>query len=114
VFQVSPRGDEAYVLTTEGRFYVMDLPSGRVSRQLDLFALEPSLRGLQLYGHDAWDGHGRFYFAAFGRPWAWFDARLVAIDPARLLAAVPRGPQRGADGHGTQPALRPAGPLGGS
>jgi hypothetical protein len=89
VFQVSPRADEAYLLTDKGRFFVMDLPTGRISRQLDLFALEPSLRGLQLYGHDAWDEHGRFYFAAFGRPWASFDARLVAIAPARLLAAVP-------------------------
>jgi hypothetical protein len=88
VFQVSPRGERAYLLTIQGDFFVMDLPSGRISRRLDLFALEPSLRGLQLYGHDAWDRHGRFYFAAFGRPWAGFDTLLVAIDPARLLAAA--------------------------
>jgi hypothetical protein len=89
LFQVSPRGEEAYLLATEGRFFAMDLPSGRISRHLDLFALEPSLRGLQLYGYDAWDRQGRFYFAAFGRPSAAFDARLVAIDPARFLAAAP-------------------------
>jgi hypothetical protein len=89
VFQVSPRADEAYLLTNNGRFFVMDLVSGRIRRRIDLFALEPSLRGLYLYGYDAWDAQGRFYFAAFGKPSDSFDARLVAITPPRLLAAVP-------------------------
>jgi hypothetical protein len=62
--------------------------AGQVVSRLDFFTLEPSGRGLQLYGFDAWDGHGRFYFAAFGRPGAPFNARLVAIDPDRLIAAA--------------------------
>jgi hypothetical protein len=88
VSQISSSRDKAYLLTTKGRFFVMDLSTGRISRRLDLFALEPDLSGLQLYGHDAWDGHGRFYFGAFGRPSASFNTRLVAVDPARLLEAA--------------------------
>jgi hypothetical protein len=66
----------------------MDLRTGRITSALDFFELEPSCGGSQLYGFDAWDGNGRFYFAAFGRPGAPFNARLVAIDPDRLIAAA--------------------------
>jgi hypothetical protein len=92
VFQVSSSRAKAYLLTNSGRFFVMDLPTGRISKRLDLFALEPDLTGLQLYGYDAWDSYGRFYFAAFGRPTASFNARLVAVDPSRLLMAAASRP----------------------
>jgi hypothetical protein len=88
VFQVRDGGDRAYLLTTKGKLFVMDLRTGRITSALDFFELEPSCKGLQLYGFDAWDGNGRFYFAAFGRPGAPFNARLVAIDPDRLVAAA--------------------------
>ena len=90
--QKSSSRDKAYLLTTKGRFFVMDLSTGQISRRLDLFALEPDLSGLQLYGDDAWDGYAQFYFAAFGRPSASFNARLVAVDPARLLKAATSRP----------------------
>ena len=88
VFQVSDSGDRAYLLTTKGRFFVMDLQTGGIISRLDFFELEPSCKGLQLYGFDAWDRNGRFYFTAFGRPEVSSNARLVAIDPDRLVAAT--------------------------
>lgn len=98
VFQVGDSGDRAYLLTSKGRLFVMDLSMGDIVSQLDFFELEPSLRGLQLYGFDAWDSNGRFYFAAFGRPGAPFNARLVAVDPDRLAAAEIRGFTRATPG----------------
>ncbi len=77
----------AYLVTTRKHLFEFDLEAGRVRRTLDLGAREPLLAQSEfLYGFDAWDNGGRFYFAAFGRPEAGVNARLVAIDPARLLA----------------------------
>ena len=77
----------AYLVTTEKHLFEFDLETGRVRRSLNLGDREPVLRGSEfLYGFDAWDQGGRFYFAAFGRPETGVNVRLVAIDPARLLA----------------------------
>src|SRR5947209_19551746 len=43
-----------------------------------------SAKGFQIYGFDAWDESGRFYFSAFGARHAPRTARLVAVDPAQL------------------------------
>jgi hypothetical protein len=51
--------------------------------------MEPELATKDfLYGHDAWDGKGRFFFSAFNdlpRP---VNTVLVAIDPKRVAAAL--------------------------
>ena len=79
----------AYLVTTEKHLFEFDLDAGRVRRSLDLGDREPLLRGSEfLYGFDAWDKGGRFYFAAFGRPETGVNVRLVAIDPAWLLADI--------------------------
>ncbi len=76
----------AYLVTTGKHLFEFDLEAGRVRRSLDLGGREPLLAQSEfLYGFDAWDNGGRFYFTAFGRPETGVNARLVAIDPARLL-----------------------------
>ena len=84
VFQVAPDQGVAYLGTTRGLLFRMDLKTGEVTGPLDLTKLDASFKGFQLYGFDAWDGFGRFYFAAFGARHGLRNARLVAIDPAQL------------------------------
>lgn len=89
VFHVDPARAFAYLMTRYGSMFVMQLSDGRIVRQLDFRSVEPGFADWQFYGHNAWDKFGRFYFAAF-KPLASKSpgVRLVAIDPARFLAAA--------------------------
>ena len=89
VFQVSADQKKAYIIARRGAFFEFDLVAGQATSLGNLGTLEPWLAGLDYFGNDAWDGHGRFYFAAF--PKEFTDpgrVRLVAIDPARFLPAI--------------------------
>jgi hypothetical protein len=91
VLQVRGDQERAYLVTTRGHLFEFDLGAGRVVARLDLRDLEPFVKDHPfLYGFDAWDRAGRFYFVAFGPPDAATNARLVAIDPDRLFAAAAR------------------------
>src|SRR5437899_2591572 len=72
----------------------MDLRTGKTTGPVDLTTLDASLKGFQLYGFDAWDESGRFYFSAFGARHGPRNARLVAVDPAQLpfQRPAPAGP----------------------
>jgi hypothetical protein len=86
VFHVSKDQKRAYIITARGDFYDFDLQTGAARFVADLRKLEPELADKQLYGHDAWDKEGRFYFAAFRETSP--NVVLVGIDPERLMAAV--------------------------
>jgi hypothetical protein len=89
VFQVSPDRKFAYFLTKQGRFYQFDLVSRTVRQSFPIATYDSSLQGMVFYGHDAWDRDGRFYIGAFGQQSPNMPrARLLAIDPLRLLAAA--------------------------
>ena len=89
VFHVTSDKKKAYIVTILGHFYEFDLGSGHATFLADLKKMEPELATKDfLYGHDAWDGKGRFFFSAFNdlpRP---VNTVLVAIDPKRLAAAL--------------------------
>ena len=89
VFHVTSDKKKAYMVTILGHFYEFDLGSGHATFLADLKKMEPELATKDfLYGHDAWDGKGRFFFSAFNdlpRP---VNTVLVAIDPKRLAAAL--------------------------
>lgn len=88
VLQVTPDRAWAYLMNKSGAFVEFDLQRGRVTRRANLFRLEPRFARMWLYGYDAWDRFGRFYFAAFGKPAAPSRANLVAIDPVRFFRAA--------------------------
>jgi hypothetical protein len=84
VFQVASDQSVAYLGTTRGNLFRMDLKTGKATGPLDLWTLDSSFNNLQLYGFDAWDQFGRLYFSAFGPRNGPRNARLVAVDPAQL------------------------------
>lgn len=89
VFHVRPDQKKAYILARRGQFFEFDIPSGVATLITNLYQAEPSFKDLDFYGFNAWDSNGRFYFAAF--PKTGFtpkNTKLVAIDPARFLAAI--------------------------
>lgn len=87
VFHVRKDQKRAYVIASRGRFYELDLDTGTARFVADLKQLEPELADKEsLYGHDAWDKEGRFYFAAFRETSP--NVVLVAIDPDRVIQAV--------------------------
>lgn len=89
VFHV--RGDQkkAYILARRGQLFEFDLTSGVAKPVVNLYTHEPALKDLDLYGSNAWDARGRFYFTAFPKPgFARKNTKLVAIDPVRFLAGV--------------------------
>ena len=54
--------------------------------------IDPALVGYDRHtGYNAWDGQGRFYFVSFpsiSSPLRGANARVTAIDPVRLKAAL--------------------------
>lgn len=89
VFQVRPDQKKAYIVARRGAFFEFDLVARRATSLGNLGTLEPWLAGLDYFGNSAWDGTGRFYFAAYPKEFtAPGRARLVAIDPARYLPAI--------------------------
>lgn len=89
VFHVRPDQKKAYIVARQGAFLEFDLVQKRARLVANLYQREPSLNNLDLYGFNAWDARGRFYFAAFPKAGATpQNARLVAIDPARLIASI--------------------------
>jgi hypothetical protein len=91
VFQVSRNKKFAYLLTRHGRFFQYDLAGRTVRKTFKLTDFDRSLLNLDFFGHDAWDQNGRFYVGAFGRQATNRPrAKLLAIDPLRLIAAVER------------------------
>ncbi|MEK0084178.1 hypothetical protein [Benzoatithermus flavus] len=90
VLQVNRARTKAYLMNKSGAVVEFDLGQGRVTRRANLFRLEPRFANMWLYGYDAWDAHGRFYFAAFGKPAAPTRVSLVAIDPERFFRAAAR------------------------
>lgn len=89
VFQVRSDQAKAYILARRGAFFEFDLETGRATSLGNLGTLEPWLAGLDYFGNTAWDGRGRFYFAAFPKNYtAPGRTKLVAIDPARFLPAT--------------------------
>jgi len=91
VFHVNPGRTRAYLLTKRGKFFEMRLSDGRILRKLDFPAVEPAFAGWWYYGHNAWDQFGRFYLAAFKPLTKSTGVRLLAVDPARFLAATASG-----------------------
>ena len=55
VFQVAHDESVAYLGTTRGLLFRMDLRTGRATGPVDLTKLDASFKGFQLYGFDAWD-----------------------------------------------------------
>lgn len=92
VFQIRPDWPEqpkAYIISRRGFMFEFDLATGRATQLGNLWTLEPSLAGRELYGNTSWDNHGRFYFAAFPKlPTDPGRAKLVALDPAAYLPAI--------------------------
>ena len=88
VFHVDAKQTRAYLLTRRGKLFEMDLNSGAILRKIDFYVAEPGFKAWYAYGHDAWDAHGRFYFAAFKSLSTSTGVRLVAMDPQRFLAAA--------------------------
>jgi hypothetical protein len=89
VFHVTNDKKKAYIVTNQGHFYDFDLGTGHASFLADLKKMEPELAAKDfLYGHDAWDNKGRFFFSAFKDLPTDVNTVLVAIDPKRLTAAL--------------------------
>lgn len=89
VFQVRADRKKAYIIARRGAFFEFDLNTRRATLLGNLGTLEPELAGLDYYGNHAWDGRGRFYFAAYPKDFTGPGrSRLVAIDPARFLPAI--------------------------
>lgn len=87
VFHVNGDKKKAYIVATGGRFYEFHLTAGDAHFVADLKKLEPELSTKRyLYGHDAWDGKGRFFFTSFNERSG--NVVLVAIDPDRLAATL--------------------------
>lgn len=89
VFHVTSDRHTAYILSRRGYFFSFNLITG-VSTKIGFMGnLEPSLAQLDFYGFDAWDKYGRFYFTAFEQKDPRLNnVKLVAIDPARFIAAA--------------------------
>ena len=75
-------------MTRRGKFFVMRLSDGAILRRREIYDAEPAFKDWWFYGYNAWDRHGRFYFASFKSLSKSTGTRLVAIDPARFLAAT--------------------------
>lgn len=88
VMQISPDQDRAYFINNSSELFELDLATTQFVNRVRLRELDPVLDLPNFYGHDAWDLSGRFYIAAFGHIDDTSNAWLVAIDPARLLAAA--------------------------
>jgi hypothetical protein len=89
VFQVRADQKKAYIIARRGAFFEFDLTARRATLLGNLGTLEPWLAGLDYFGNHAWDGFGRFYFAAYPKDFtAPGRTRLVAIDPAQFLPAI--------------------------
>ncbi len=89
VFHVRADQKKAYILARRGQLFEFDLASGAAKPIVNLYLHEPALKNLDLYGSNAWDAKGRFYFTAFPKPgFTPKNTKLVAIDPARFLAGV--------------------------
>ena len=89
VLQVAPDQKTAYILARRGQFFKFDIKSGVAKPVLNLYAREPSFKNYDLYGSNAWDAKGRFYFTAFPKPgFPAKNTRLVAVDPARFFASA--------------------------
>lgn len=99
VFDVTADGGKAYVVTSEvtpgtvSALYEYDLETLTTRRLCAISDLDPALAGYDRHtGYNAWDGQGRFYFVSFTSiPSPLFgkvNARVTAIDPVRLKAAL--------------------------
>ena len=89
VLQVAPDQKTAYILARRGQFFKFDIKSGVAKPVLNLYTREPSLKNYDLYGSNAWDANGRFYFTAFPKPgFPAKNTRLVAVDPAKFFASA--------------------------
>jgi hypothetical protein len=90
VFHVTSGGKKAYIATTLVHFYEFDFGTGHATFLADLKKMEPQLATKDfLFGNDAWAGKRRFFFSAFNdlpRP---VNTVLVAIDPDRVIEALP-------------------------
>ena len=104
LFAATADGKTAYVATSTSpkpseltALYEFDFTTGKTQRLCALADLDPTLDHLHVHtGYNAWDDHGRFYFASFnGHP----DRAVIItrIDPARLKAAL--AGSSGARGH---------------
>lgn len=93
VFHVRADRTVAYVISTYGDFFEFNLATGAATRIANIKALAPRLQPMKwLYGHDAWDKQGRFYFSAFSQQQVTGpNVLLTAINPDRLKAAVALG-----------------------
>ena len=66
VFHVRGDKKKIYIVTTNGHLYQFGLSTGAATFVGDLKRMEPELATKQfLYGHNAWDANGKFFFAAF-------------------------------------------------
>lgn len=90
VFHVTSDQKLAYIMSNKGQLWEFDLKGGEATRIANVKDLDSTLRPKNwLYGHNAWDAQGRFFFCAFtNKALAGPPALLVAIHPARLRAGV--------------------------
>lgn len=90
VFHVRADRQRAYLISTSGDFFEFNLATHAVKRIANIKTIAPRLRAMTyLYGHNAWDLQGRFFFAAFSQnPVNGPNVLLTAIDPERFKKAV--------------------------
>lgn len=93
VFHVRADRTRAYLISTNGDFFEFNLIA-KTSRWIgNVKSVAPRLQQLKfLYGHNAWDKQGRFFFAAFSdQVKTGPNVLLTAIDPDRLKATFGTG-----------------------
>jgi hypothetical protein len=90
VFHVTPDRSRAYIVATSGDMFEFDLATGVAIHIANLKTVAARLQGRKwLYGFDAWDAQGRFFFSAFTQqPETGPPVLLTAIHPQRLKAAL--------------------------